>query len=264
MNATPPVVVTAHPHGRTDIVLARPELLNRVDEQMRLALIEALESAASDPATRCIVLAAQGRAFSAGGDFEMMKAKHGDIEAIHRGTSESRRLVETLFNVPVPVVAAVQGAAVGLGSTIVLACDAVVAARGVKIVDSHVLIGLVAGDGGAVVWPAAMGMVKAKRHLLTGDPLLAEDAFALGVVTDLVETADDVLPAACAIGDRIAALPPLAVRGTKRSLNHLMRLRTNEVLELSLAYEAETMSSEDLLEAIDAFQTKRTPTFRGR
>ncbi|RYF60505.1 MAG: enoyl-CoA hydratase/isomerase family protein [Comamonadaceae bacterium] len=245
-------------------MLARPDLLNRVDDELRDALIDALRSVANDDSTRCIVLGAEGKVFSAGGDMAMMKKKHGDVVAIHRGTDAGRRLIDTLFDTPVPVVAAVQGHAIGLGSTIVLACDAVVAARGVRLVDSHVAIGLVAGDGGAVMWPAAMGMIKAKRHLLTGDPLLAEDAAALGVVSDLVDSPDDVLPAARALADRIAALPPLAVQGTKRSLNHVMRLRANEVLELSFAYEAETMSSQDLLEGIDAFMEKRTPKYQGR
>jgi enoyl-CoA hydratase len=262
--SSPPIRVTAHSNGRTDIMLARPDLLNRVDDELRDALIDALGSVSNDGSTRAIVLGAEGKVFSAGGDMAMLKAKHGDLAAIHRGTDAGRRLVDTLFNTPVPVVAAVHGHAVGLGSTLVLACDAVVAARGVRIVDSHVAIGLVAGDGGVVMWPAAMGMVKAKRHLLTGDPLLAEDAAALGVVSDLVDTAEEVLPTAQALADRIAALPPLAVQGTKRALNQVMRLRAEEVLELSFAYEAETMSSQDLLEGIDAFMDKRTPKYSGR
>jgi len=261
---TTPIKITSHPNGRTDLILARPELLNRVDDNLRDALIEALRSVTNDGSTRAVVLGAEGKVFSAGGDMEMMKAKHGDLSAIHRGTDAGRQLIETIFNTPVPIVAAVQGHAIGLGSTLVLACDAVVAARGVRIVDSHVSIGLVAGDGGAVMWPAAMGMVKAKRHLLTGDPLLAEDAATLGVVTDLVDAPEDVLPTAQVLADRITTLPPLAVQGTKRALNHVMRLRAHEVLELSFAYEAETMSSQDLLEGIDAFIEKRSPKYTGR
>jgi enoyl-CoA hydratase len=107
-------------------------------------------------------------------------------------------------------------------------------------------------------------MIRTKRHLLTGDPVLAEDGYLMGMVSDLVETPDEVLPAARALAERIAALPPLAVRGTKRALNHVVRARTEEVLELSLAYEAETVQSEDLLEAIDAFEAKRPGQFRGR
>ena len=115
-----------------------------------------------------------------------------------------------------------------------------------------------------MVWPANMGLVKAKRHLLTGDPLLAEDAYRLGIISDLVDTPAEVLPAAEAIADSIAALPPLAVQGTKKAFNQAVRIRAAEVLELGGQYEAETMHSRDLLEAIDAFENKRTATFEGR
>jgi enoyl-CoA hydratase len=257
------LVVEPHDNGRVDLTLSRPELMNQVDDESRLELIGALREIGRDPATRSIVLAAEGKVFSAGGDFAMMRRKHGDLNAIHAGTTDSRHLVETLQDVPVPLIAAMHGHAVGVGSTIVLSCDLVVACKGARLVDSHVKIGLVAGDGGVALWPAAMGMVRAKRHLLTGDPLLAEDAYTLGVVSDLVETSDEVLPLARKLADQIAALPPLAVKGTKKSFNQLMRLRTAEVLELSASYEAETMRSQDLLEAIDAFTSKREPTYRG-
>jgi len=250
--------------GIVEVTLARPELLNRVDDVLRADLIAALADVGHSPTTRVIVLAAQGKVFSAGGDFAMMKRRHGDRAATERGGQESRRLINTLLEIPVPVIAAVHGHAVGLGSTIVLSCDAVVAAKGVRIVDSHVKVGLVAGDGGAVMWPQNVGMIRAKRHLLTGDPVLAEDGYHMGLVSDLVETSDDVLPAARELAAQIAALPPLAVRGTKRALNHVMQKRSAEVLELSLAYEAETMHSDDLLEAINAFETNRTPKFEGR
>lgn len=256
--------VERQPNGRADLTLSRPDLLNRVDDESRQELIDALTEIGWDAATRVIVVAAEGKVFSSGGDFDMMRLKHGDVAAVTKGTEASRRLVETMHDVPVPLVAAVHGHAYGIGSTIVLSCDVVVASRGARIVDSHVRIGLVAGDGGVVVWPSAVGMIRAKRHLLTGDPLLAEDAYAMGAVSDLVETPQEVLPLACRIADDIAGLPPLAVRGTKKSFNQVMRLRAAEVLELSAAYEAETMHSEDLLEAIDAFQAKREPRYRGR
>ncbi|MER7684962.1 enoyl-CoA hydratase/isomerase family protein [Streptomyces sp. NPDC097610] len=258
------LTIERHDNGRVDLTLARPELLNRVDDDSRRELIDALLTVGNDRATRSIVLAAQGKVFSAGGDFDMMRRKHGDVAAVRQGTTDSRRLVEVFNDVPVPVIAAVHGHAIGVGSTIVLSCDIVVASRGVKIVDSHVKIGLVAGDGGVVVWPANMGTIRAKRHLLTGDPLLAEDAHQIGVASDLVDSPEKVLPTAQGIADTIASLPPLAVSGTKRSFNQATRLRTAEVMELSSQYEAETMHSEDLLEAIDAFQSKRTPTYRGR
>lgn len=251
-------------NGRVEITLARPELLNRVDDDSRAELIDALATHGIADDVRSIVLAAEGKVFSAGGDFDMMRRKHSDPAALRRGSADSRRLVEIFNDIDAPVVCAVHGHAVGVGSTIVLSSDIVVAARGVKIVDSHVKIGLVAGDGGAVLWPASVGMIRAKRHLLTGDPLLAEDAYDLGLVSDLMETREEVLPEARRIADELAALPPLAVKGTKKSLNQIMRIRTAEVMELSSLYEVDTMRSDDLIEAIDAFTEKREPRFTGR
>jgi enoyl-CoA hydratase len=157
-----------------------------------------------------------------------------------------------------------QGPAIGLGATVALACDAIVASRNVQIADTHVVAGLVAGDGGCLVWPEAVGMLRARRHLLTGDPLSAEEAHAMGLVTDLVDEPDQVLPAALALAERIAALPPLAVQGTKRALNRLTQARADEVLGASLAYERETLASEDLIEALDAFKEKRPGAFKSR
>jgi enoyl-CoA hydratase len=177
---------------------------------------------------------------------------------------EGRLMFRLLADVPLPVVVALQGDAIGLGATVVLACDAVVASRTASIADPHVAIGLVAGDGGCVVWPAAAGLLRAKRYLLTGDRLKAEDAWAMGLVTDLVDGPDDALPAARALAARMAALPPLAVQGTKRALNRLMQQRAGEVLDLSFALEGVSMASDDLAEAIAAFKERREPKYQGR
>jgi len=157
-----------------------------------------------------------------------------------------------------------QGPAVGLGATIVLACDAVIAPKSAWLADTHVNIGLVAGDGGCIMWPQSAGMLLARRHLLTGDRLTAERAWNLGLVTDLVEAAEDVLPAARALARRIADLPPMAVRGTKRSLNHVSQHRSSEVLDLAFANEAATLASDDLLEAITAFEEGRPGRYLNR
>jgi enoyl-CoA hydratase len=147
---------------------------------------------------------------------------------------------------------------------VVLLCDAVVAARSAVIADTHVAIGLVAGDGGCLVWPQAVGMIRARRHLLTGDPLDAGTAFQLGIVTDLVDTPDEVRGAARAIAGRIAALAPLAVQATKRALNRVSRQRAGEVIDLSLALEEQTLATDDLLEGVRSFRERRSPRYSGR
>jgi enoyl-CoA hydratase len=246
-----------------EIVLTRPEVLNRVDEQLHHELIEALRQVSDDPMTRTVVLSSQGPAFSAGGDFEMIQKAHRDSAARRQIIDTGRALAAAFFSLRQPIIAAVQGPAIGLGATLVLSCDAVVAARSASLADPHVRLGLVAGDGGCVVWPAAAGMLRARRHLLTGDALPAETAYALGLVTDLVEDATQVRDAALAIARTIAAAAPLAVQGTKRALNRVTNQRAGEVLDLSFALEEHTLASADLMEAIAAFQDKRAPQFRG-
>jgi enoyl-CoA hydratase len=246
------------------LTLSRPELLNRFDADAHHAFTSALREVAADADARAVVLASTGTVFSADGDFDLMRRANADPALRRAIVDDAKHLLTTLLSLPQPIVVAVQGAAIGLGATVVLACDAVVAARSAVLADSHVNIGLVAGDGGAVLWPATAGAVRARRHLLTGDPLDAETAFALGLVTDLVDAPEQALPAALEIAGRMAALPPLAVRLTKRAINHGLLQRAGEVLDLSLAYEEATLASDDLLEAIAAFHERRPGTYRGR
>ena len=247
-----------------EITFTRPDLHNRFDATLHADFIEAMAEVRRRGDVRSLVLASTGTTFSAGGDFELMRTLHDDPHVRVAAIDEGRRLLNELIDMTVPIVTALHGDAIGLGATVVLATDAVVAARSAGLSDPHVAIGLVAGDGGCVVWPAAAGMLRAKRHLLTGDRLTAEEAFAMGLVTDLVDTADDVLPAARALAGRIAALPPLAVQGTKRALNRSLQQRAGEVLDLSFALESASMASDDLLEAIAAFREKRPPIYRGK
>ncbi len=247
-----------------EITLCRPEVLNRFDAVLHADLTDVLTSVRRQPGVRAIVLASEGRAFSAGGDFALMREAHDDSAVRRAVVADARRLLDAFLELPQPVVAAVQGAAMGLGATVVLACDAVVACRGATLADTHVNLGLVAGDGGCLVWPQALGMPLARRHLLTGDPLSAETAHRLGAVSDLVETPEEVLPAARAIAERMASCAPLAVQGTKQALNRVSRTRAGEVVDLSLAYEEQTLASEDLLEGIAAFRERRPAEFRGR
>jgi enoyl-CoA hydratase len=247
-----------------EITLTRPEVLNRFDFDLHRDFTQVLLELRDRKDLRAIVLASTGKVFSAGGDFELMIACHHDVAERTKLLDEGRLLFNLVADVSVPIVVALHGDAIGLGATVALACDAVVASRTAGLSDPHVAIGLVAGDGGCVVWPSAAGMLRAKRYLLTGDRLPAEDAWAMGLVTDLVDGPDDVLPAARALAARIAALPPVAVQGTKRALNRVLSQRAGEVLDLSFSLEAASMASTDLLEAIAAFKERRPPNYTGR
>jgi len=246
-----------------EITLARPELFNRFDDQLHVEFTQVLDSLRRDEKVRAVVLASTGKVFSAGGDFDLMRAAQADVTTRLRIVDDGRRLLDALISLPQPLVVALHGAAIGLGATVVLTADAIVAARSATISDPHVQLGLVAGDGGCLVWPQAVGMLRARRHLLTGDAIPAAEAYAMGLVTDLVDTPDEVLPAAQALAARIAALPPLAVQGTKRALNRVTQQRAGEVVEVGFAHEETTLASNDLLEAIDSFTERRAPNYKG-
>lgn len=258
------LAVSDHANGVREINLCRPEVLNRFDVELHHELTDALRSTATDSCVRAVVLSSTGKAFSAGGDFELMLAAHATASVRRSIVDDARALLTAFLELPQPIVAAVQGAAMGLGATVALACDALVASRNAVLADTHVNVGLVAGDGGCLVWPAAGGMLRARRHLLTGDPLDAATAFTLGMVSDLVETPEQVRPLALDIAVRIAANAPLAVQGTKRALNAVSQARAAEVVELALGLEEQTLASDDLLEGVAAFREKRSPNFVGK
>ena len=246
-----------------ELTLTRPELFNRFDDVLHAEFLRALRLIIDARDVRAVVLASEGKVFSAGGDFDLIAEANSEPLVRRAIVDDARRVMATLFDVPQPIVAAVQGAAMGLGATVALACDAVVAGPEASLADTHVNLGLVAGDGGVVVWPAAAGMLRARRHLLTGDPIDAATGLTLGLVTDLVDSREDVVPAARALAQRIAALPPLAVQGTKRALNRVTQQRSGEVLDLSLALEEATLASRDVLEGIAAFRERRPGDYQG-
>jgi enoyl-CoA hydratase len=246
------------------LTLNRPEQLNAIDDDMHNELLSVLLEMRGEADIRAVLFASTGKAFSAGGDLNEVASLQSDLAKRTRMSETGLRIIHALLDIPVPIVVALHGDAMGLGASVVLACDMIVASRTARLADPHVKVGLVAGDGGCVVWPASVGMHRAKRYLLTGDVLPAEDAFRFGLVTDLVDTADECLPAARKLAERVAGLPPIAVRGTKRSLNALLNSRARETFDLSMAYELHSAGSEDILEAVAAFKEKRKPVYRNR
>jgi enoyl-CoA hydratase len=257
-------LTVSHTDGVLEVTLDRPELLNRFDEVLETDLTDVLRAAARDQQVRAVLLLANGRAFSAGGDFDLMIETNTNAETRRAALQRARDLLSALQHLPQPLVVGVQGAAIGLGATVPLGSDAVVASRNATIADTHVAVALVAGDGGALYWPQSAGMLRARRCLLTGEVLTADKAYEFGLVTDLVESPADVAPFARELALRIAALPPLAVQGTKAALNQLTRQRAGEVVETALLAEGATLASADLIEAIAAFKEKRPGVFLGR
>jgi len=244
------------------MTLNRPERNNLIDSRAHDEIERALGELSVMKDIRVIVIAAEGKCFSAGGDFDLMLELNGAPEKNRHSAQKAVAVIELLVSMPVPVIAAVQGDAIGFGASLALGCDIVVANAQANIADPHVLVGLAAGDGGCLFWPQAAGMLRAKRYLLTGEYLRADKAYEFGLVTDLVASASEVFPTASALAEKIASLSPVAVQGTKRSLNAVMQARAAEVAALAALHEQQSMSSSDLREAILALQKKRQPKFK--
>jgi enoyl-CoA hydratase len=245
------------------ITLNRPSSYNAITMPVHEELTAAFQRVAANPDIRAIVFASTGKVFSAGGDLDSILANQADPVRRYEAGKLARPLFMAIADCPLPIVTALHGDSVGLGTTLVLCTDAVVAARTAHMSDPHIVIGLAAGDGGGVVWPQTTGILLAKRYLLTGDRIPAEVALTMGLVTDLVDTADQALPAARTLAHRITALPPRAVQATKKMLNNALRHRIEETFDFGLALELDTMGTTDVVEAVRAFKEKRTPKFSG-
>jgi enoyl-CoA hydratase len=164
--------------------------------------------------------------------------------------------------VEIPIVAAVNGHAMGLGASIALLCDMIFMADTATIGDPHVKVGIVAGDGGVAIWPLAVGPARAKQYLLTGDPLTATEAERIGLINKVVP-ADQLAAEAMAFAQRLAAGAPLAVRYTKLAVNKLVKDAFNIAFDTSTALELLTFHSDDHREALAAIREKRKPEFKG-
>jgi|ERR1700722_938581 enoyl-CoA hydratase len=219
------------------VTLNRPETLNAVSAGMHHALEHVWRHIASDPEARAVVITGAGRAFSAGGDLDHIVAMQRDPAMRAEGLDQARRIVGQLMDFPLPVIAAVNGPAVGLGCTVAACTDVVLIADTAFMADPHVSVGLTAGDGGTAVWPLIMGMLRAKEYLLTGDRISAAEAVACGLANRAVP-AESLMAQAMALAARLAAQPPQAVQSTKRALNLHLKRAMSGVLEYALAEES--------------------------
>ena len=218
------------------ITLNQPDTLNAISEDLHGQLVALWRQVEQDDDCRAIVLTGAGRAFSAGGSYEDFERRRVDLAARRRSLRLARELVDGMLNVAVPVVAAVNGPAVGLGCTVATLCDIVFMADSAFLADTHVSVALVAGDGGAVTWPAMTSLLKAKQYLLTGDRLPAAAAVELGLA-NFVVPGDRLLAEATAYAHRLAAQPPQAIQETKALLNQHLKASAVRTLALGLAAE---------------------------
>jgi enoyl-CoA hydratase len=226
------------------VTFNRPERRNAVDHELHEALAGLWSRLEADPQARAVVLTGAGEAFSAGGDLDYLRRTAEDEEFRYRNMRQARRIVTEMIDFPLPVIAAVNGPAVGLGCSVALLSDVVFAARSASFIDPHVSIGLVAGDGGALAWPLLTSLLHAKEYLLTGDRIDAETAARLGMVNHVVDDAD-LMPQALALAERFGRQPQQALRDTKRALNIHLRRAVDAVIDFAFAAEAETFTSDE-------------------
>lgn len=254
--------------GVLTLTLNLPEMRNPIsDPDMIEALSDALLEADADMAVRAVILTGAGSAFSSGGDIKKMKPGGGLRDALPAQTRRNYRngiqRLPTLFqSLEVPVIAAVNGPAIGAGCDLTCMCDIRIASENAKFAESFVKIGIVPGDGGAWLLQRVIGFSKAMELTLTGRMIDAREALACGLVSQVMP-ADELLPTARQIARQIADNPPHAVRMAKRLMRQAQDASLSSILEASAAMQALAHATRDHEEAIAAFVEKRAPVFSG-
>ena len=235
--------------------LARPDQLNAVNEDLHLGLTRVFPLLSADRDARVAVITGEGRAFSAGGDFDLLDRMTKDRALRHEVIAEGRQLVLNMIRCRVPVVAAVNGPAVGLGCSVIALSDVVYMAESAYLSDPHVMVGLVAADGGPLTWPLHMSLLLAKEYAFTGDRISAARAREIGLANHVCPDGE-VLSAALGAAHKIAALPRQAVEATKRILNLHVERAVLATIDFALAAETESFDTDDLRANVSRFLKK--------
>ena len=255
-----PDVIRVEADGPVRIVrLSRPENLNAINEELHLGLTRLFPQLTDDPDARAAVITGEGRAFSAGGDFELLDRMAKDRALRHNVISEGRELVLNMIRCRVPVVAAVNGPAVGLGCSVIALSDVVYMAESAYLSDPHVTVGLVAADGGPLTWPLHTSLLLAKEYAFTGDRITAARAAEIGLANH-VSPDGEVLQAAVGAAHKIAALPRQAVEATKRVLNLHLERAVLATIDFAMASETESFDTLDLRANVERFLGRSSPT----
>lgn len=247
------------------LTMNQPELRNPLTGNSAIPeFLAAIDRIHDDRSVRCVILAANGPSFCAGGNIHEMKRQASpevsemDIRQDYRRGIQ--RLTLALFNLEVPVIAAVNGHAIGAGLDLACMCDIRIASQKAKFAESFIKLGIIPGDGGAWLLPRIVGMSRAAELAFTGDMIDADQALAWNLVSRVVEP-EQLLPAARAMAARIAQNAAHGVRLTKRLMREAIHSRLDSVLELSAVFQAICHKTPDHTEAVDAFLEKRAPRF---
>jgi enoyl-CoA hydratase len=242
--------------------LNNPEKMNVFTLQMEKEVTQFLLDGAIDSEFDIVVLTGAGRAFSAGGDIEgWMLSNVNDPGGVD--TVPPKRLVFALLDFPKPIIAKLNGHAIGLGATVALYCDVIFASNQAKIADPHVTVGLSAGDGGAIIWPQLIGYAKAREYLMTGEMIPAPKAEAMGLINYSLPP-EQLDAAVDAFVQKLAKGAMRAIIATKQTVNLGLKHLATAVMDASIAYEVLTVHTKDHAEAVHAFLEKRKPNFIGK
>ncbi|MFA5488588.1 MAG: enoyl-CoA hydratase-related protein [Candidimonas sp.] len=242
------------------LTLNRPDVLNAIHGPLHAELARIFERVAVDRDAKVVVLRGAGRAFCAGGEMEWIRSFRPGMES-NEVAVHAKKIIRDLLDLPQPIIAAVHGVSAGLGTSIALCCDYIAMGESARIGDPHVRVGLVAGDGGALIWPLLVGVAKAKEYLMTGDLLTAREAERLGLVNRVVPD-DMLMDEITSYAERLLAGSQPAIRGTKAAVNQLLKHLAGLTFEYSLLAEQATFGSDDVQEGTRAMEEKRKPVFR--
>jgi enoyl-CoA hydratase len=222
----------------------RPAALNAANHELHSRLARVWEDLADDDSLRCVVLTGAGKAFSAGGDLHVLDRMCKDEEFRKATLRDTSRMVRSMVSFPLPLIAAVNGPAVGLGCSLAGLCDIVLIERSAYLADPHVSVGLVAGDGGALTWPSLTSLLKAKEYIFSGDRISAHVAVQLGLANRVVEDGTSV-EEAVELAHRLSKQPVYALQATKRLINGVLDRAVAASLDMAVTAEAVSSASDD-------------------
>jgi enoyl-CoA hydratase len=236
--------------------------MNSVDREMHEDLSRVFTDVQQDPESDVVVLTAAGSAFCAGGDMKWFQQTIAEPSQFRDLLPEAKRIINSMLDLEKPIICRMNGTAAGLGASLALLCDLVVADEAAMIGDPHVKAGLVAADGGAILWPQMIGFARAKEALLTGELVTARRAAEMGLINYAVPAADLDMKVDELV-KKLLANPRWAVRWTKASINVVLRDLANRVSDVAFSYEVLTNLTADRREAVTSFLEKRAPRYSG-
>ena len=243
------------------ITINRPDDMNAVNKQLHADFSTIFVDAEYDDDVDIVILTGAGKSFCAGGDLKWLLGVHGDPVATAYHINHDRKIQNAMLDMEKPIIAKVNGPAVGLGCSLALFCDFVYATPRSKFADPHVSVGLVAGDGGCVMWPQLIGYARAKKYLLTGEVIPANDALDMGLITEVIDEAE-IDAAVLQLAEKLRDGAKYAIRWTKTSINAGLKVIANSIIDRAAAFENVTQLMEDHKIALQAFSDKEVPRFK--